>query len=257
MGVPTAAFSELGYSVVNVDCLSNFSHIHEIGHNLGANHDKANANSVHPYNYAYRQCTGLRPFRTIMAYANDCLLAPRVNVFSNPNKMYDGRFQGTEEENNARVLNEAMATVVNFRESNTSRTPDDTPEIIPQPTFVTSIYPEALTNKRMVRKGCYSDHPADRVMDAGTKMPAVEGVTIGMTRENCMAYCFNHASNYNYFGVENGDECFCRHNVTSSQLDLVEIHSSRCGVGCAGGGAVSCGGDNAVEVFGIEYHGGT
>lgn len=42
--------------------------------------------------------------------------------------------------------------------------------------------------------------PRDRVMKAGAEMPAIDGVTIGMTPENCMAYCFNHPRNYKFFG---------------------------------------------------------
>lgn len=45
--------------------------------------------------------------------------------------------------------------------------------------------------------------PGSRVMKAGTVMPAVDGVTIGMTPENCMAYCFNHPRNYKFFGEGN------------------------------------------------------
>lgn len=54
------AFADLDYSVVHRTCLENVSYIHEIGHNLGANHDKENArlmpNDV--YNHGYRQCNG-------------------------------------------------------------------------------------------------------------------------------------------------------------------------------------------------------
>lgn len=37
-----------------------------------------------------------------------------MNVFSSPDKMYDGQTQGSDEENNARVLNEAMVRVAYF-----------------------------------------------------------------------------------------------------------------------------------------------
>lgn len=46
-----------------------------------------------------------------MAYSTGCSGAPRVNVFSNPNLKYAGYVQGTDEANNARVLNEAMVRV--------------------------------------------------------------------------------------------------------------------------------------------------
>lgn len=37
-------------------------------------------------------------------------------------------------------------------------------------------------------------------MKAGTDMPAIEGETIGMTRDNCMAYCFDKNKRFKYFG---------------------------------------------------------
>ena len=35
-------------------------------------------------------------------------------------------------------------------------------------------------------------------MNDGASMPAIEGVTIGMTRDNCLAYCYNLS--YKRFG---------------------------------------------------------
>lgn len=37
-------------------------------------------------------------------------------------------------------------------------------------------------------------------MKAGTDMPAIEGETIGMTRDNCMAYCYDKNKRFKYFG---------------------------------------------------------
>lgn len=39
-------------------------------------------------------------------------------------------------------------------------------------------------------------------MEAFTKMPTVNGKTIGMTRDNCMAYCINKNKGYKHFGEE-------------------------------------------------------
>lgn len=61
MQTPTSGFDKYGYSVVHTNCLSNFSHIHEIGHNMGANHDKENSQSSHAYAHAHRYCDGSKP----------------------------------------------------------------------------------------------------------------------------------------------------------------------------------------------------
>lgn len=46
-------------------------------------------------------------------------------------------------------------------------------------------------------------HP-HRVMEAGVEMPAIEGVTIGMKRHNCLAHCFNENKGYKFFGERSG-----------------------------------------------------
>lgn len=56
-----SAFSRFAYSVVHINCLMNFSHTHEIGHNMGANHDRTHSDSKHNYAYAYRDCAGDNP----------------------------------------------------------------------------------------------------------------------------------------------------------------------------------------------------
>lgn len=42
-----------------------------------------------------------------MAYEAGCTAAPRVNVFSTPDRMYANKVQGTETADNARVIREA------------------------------------------------------------------------------------------------------------------------------------------------------
>ena len=61
MSSPTSGFSKYGFSVVHTNCLSNFSHTHELGHNFGANHDFDNAQTTHTYSFAYRKCDGDKP----------------------------------------------------------------------------------------------------------------------------------------------------------------------------------------------------
>ena len=103
------------FTVVARSCATGYySFAHEIGHNLGANHDPANA-SGSPYAYGHGYQRPANGWRTIMAYdcTNGCT---RLNFWSNPNKTYNGVAMGTAaQSNNARVLNERKATVAAFR----------------------------------------------------------------------------------------------------------------------------------------------
>ena len=111
MQKPTAGFEKYAFSVVHTNCLSNFSHTHEAGHNLGANHDRTNSNSDHGYAYGYRYCEG-NPYRTLMAYESGCVSVPRVNIFSSSARSFQGLPQGTAGDDNARVIREAAVRVV-------------------------------------------------------------------------------------------------------------------------------------------------
>jgi hypothetical protein len=77
---PTSGGASLAFNVVTAICLSNRTLAHELGHNMGCQHDQANAGSqgYFPYSYGYRTPDAL--YRTIMAYAP----GTRINYFSNP-----------------------------------------------------------------------------------------------------------------------------------------------------------------------------
>lgn len=71
------------FHVVNRSCFQTYSHLHEFGHNIGADHDldnKSNGGVLTDINHGYK-VEGL--FRTIMSY--DCnSFCPRYLNFSNP-----------------------------------------------------------------------------------------------------------------------------------------------------------------------------
>jgi sugar lactone lactonase YvrE len=88
---------------------------HELGHNMGLAHDRANSDFQGAYSYAY----GFQDppyFRTVMAYS--CTGAPCQTVahFSNPRVAYLGRPTGVpDREDNVRALDEMAIYVANFR----------------------------------------------------------------------------------------------------------------------------------------------
>ena len=120
---------KFGYSVINAaaGCQSEFVLAHEIGHNLGAahdraNHDRANSDSapLAEYGYGYQQ-TELRPrFRDVMAYACPAGLdCPRVRFFSNPETRYSTIPTGKgdtspEPANVARLVGETYPLVMSY-----------------------------------------------------------------------------------------------------------------------------------------------
>ena len=146
MSVPSPGFAANAFSVVYSGCLASLSLIHEWGHQLGCQHDRANSvgPAAFPFAYGWRQCSTNAPmFRTIMSYA--CGSAVRVNYFSNPNLTYAGQPLGVDEAvdpanaaDNARAINLNAGIVAAFRAS-------VAPEIPAAPTDLTAVAPTHLS----------------------------------------------------------------------------------------------------------------
>jgi hypothetical protein len=91
---PDSTHSNYAYAVVNIGCaVSNKSAPHEIGHNFGMDHDRANAGpSSLGYNYGYIIFS--QRLRSLMSYDDECIKrgfsCKRVNVYSSPNFIIKG-----------------------------------------------------------------------------------------------------------------------------------------------------------------------
>lgn len=126
-------FAEYAYSTAAVDCVAEYTMAHEMGHNQGCAHDRANASGqgYYSYSYGYQNTANSPTFHTIMAY--DCSPScTRINYWANPDVSYQGNATGVDENaansaNTVLTLNNLRVTVANFRVSGDSGGGSDTP----------------------------------------------------------------------------------------------------------------------------------
>ncbi|HEU0058386.1 MAG TPA: M12 family metallo-peptidase [Hyphomicrobiaceae bacterium] len=106
--------SEEAYFVVHHSCASiTISIAHEIGHILGARHDRAIDGNDMPFAYGHGHVNG--KWRDIMSYRQSCDGCLRIPFWSNPRVLYQGEPTGTAAEDNARVILEQAERVSKFR----------------------------------------------------------------------------------------------------------------------------------------------
>jgi reprolysin-like metallo-peptidase family M12B len=110
----SGTFEAFGFTVVQDSCATgNYSFGHELGHNMGAQHDRANAGTgLTSYSYGWR--TTDNAYRSVMSYSP----GTRLPFFSNPNKLApNGLALGTANDDNTRCLNYSATTITGFRGS--------------------------------------------------------------------------------------------------------------------------------------------
>ncbi|NHZ71933.1 MAG: PQQ-binding-like beta-propeller repeat protein, partial [Aquificales bacterium] len=136
MGTPSTSFASSAFNVVKRSCATGYySFAHELGHNMGSFHDRANSSGSPYYPYAYGYQAPNRAFRTIMAYNCGSGGCTRVNYWSNPNKYYGGQPMGKpggdpNSADNHRSLNNNASIVANFRVSTVENEPPQKPTLV-------------------------------------------------------------------------------------------------------------------------------
>jgi peptidyl-Asp metalloendopeptidase len=107
--------SDNAYFVVHHACATiTMSITHEIGHILGARHDRFVDESNEPFAYGHGHVNGTK-WRDIMSYKEGCGGCPRIPYWSNPRVMYKGEPTGTAAADNARLILELAERVSKFR----------------------------------------------------------------------------------------------------------------------------------------------
>jgi hypothetical protein len=137
------------FSVTAWNCATGYySFGHEIGHNLGCNHDKGTKGACSDSNYNYGWRDPNANFRSILAYnckSGQCDNnagggCTRVQRFSNPNFLYNGSPIGNAQHDNARRINDVKATVAAY---------------FPHKTTIASITCSGIRRRKCIqRSGC-------------------------------------------------------------------------------------------------------
>jgi Metallo-peptidase family M12 len=106
-----SGFANFCFGVTVSSCMNSNVVTHEIGHNLGCHHDRANAGRA-AYVHAYGFRTADKKFRTVMAYSP----GSRVNIWSSPKVKHRTYVMGTVgSEDNVLTIKKTKATVASFR----------------------------------------------------------------------------------------------------------------------------------------------
>jgi Metallo-peptidase family M12 len=110
-----AAEAEEAFVVVHHSCAAlTYSIAHEIGHIIGARHDRALDSNETPFAYGHGFVNGTK-WRDVMSYKASCNGCPRVPIWSNPRITYKGDTAGALDADNARVILEQAERVAKFR----------------------------------------------------------------------------------------------------------------------------------------------
>ena len=111
-----AASEEEAYAVVHHACAaSSYSVAHEIGHLLGARHDRSLDQNTTPFPYGHGYISPDLKWRTMMSYKAGCNGCARLPIWSSPNVDVKGNPAGNELTDNARVIREQAERVAAFR----------------------------------------------------------------------------------------------------------------------------------------------
>jgi len=158
------SFEQYAFSVVRLDCLTSYSPAHEMGHNMGAHHDRYSCEDDEgAYDYSHGYVYPPNRWRTIMAYNNECegsgFYCNKIPYWSNPNINYGGVPTGISENEidsaeNAKSLNNTAYIVANFRKSTSAITTISSSTTTTASDYCTPGCPEYLLGDGQCNSAC-------------------------------------------------------------------------------------------------------
>ena len=215
----SGSFESNAFSVVDRECATGYYTFgHELGHNMGAHHDRyvTSGQGAYPYSYGYVYLP--QQWRTIMAYNTQCtdsgLSCTRVQYWSNPDVDYNGIPVGVPEgapdsADNRKTLNNTAYTVANFRLSGQESFVDVPPGYWAED-YIYAIYNAGITTgcSQNPLKYCPQD-PVTRAQMAAFIVRAVEG-------EPDVGYCGTGSP----FSDVSPTSVFCKYIKRLSELGI-------------------------------------
>ncbi|KAI9506394.1 hypothetical protein BX070DRAFT_219863 [Coemansia spiralis] len=95
--------------------------------------------------------------------------------------------------------------------------------------------------------GCATDDGSSRTL-TGASTVYTAGAGASMTIEMCASFC--ETSNFQYFGVEYGSQCFCGNSVAADRIPNTSSNViGNCRMPCNGNSAEFCGGALALDLY--------
>ena len=116
-------FPHNALGVTSTHCFGNLTFVHELGHNLGANHDRFMLNGGDPTSSNYGYVNTQELVRTIMSYPDECneleVSCQRIPYFSTPDVIYQDITIGINNKqsnaaDNSAMLQMSIPSVANF-----------------------------------------------------------------------------------------------------------------------------------------------
>jgi hypothetical protein len=108
------------FSIVNHLCsVGYYSVAHELGHNMGCNHNRVDESNLAGSGYSYGYLDPEDDFRTIMSYNCPTKSCPRIQRFSTrmTSTKYEDQVLGSTYHDNVRQINSVRYTIANYRRS--------------------------------------------------------------------------------------------------------------------------------------------
>jgi len=115
LSIRVAADEKDAFTALHHECAATMQSLaHEIGHLIGARHDRALDDTPRPFAYGHGYVHADK-WRTIMSYKDSCGGCERRSVWSSPDVLVDGVAAGDESTDNARVIRDQAKRVADFR----------------------------------------------------------------------------------------------------------------------------------------------